>query len=63
MIRLLLLCLLSFSVMAADKQAPYQFDLTGLPIGQVAQIFYADSFRKPYILAPEVLEDGRPVSF
>ncbi|WP_129586915.1 hypothetical protein [Pseudomonas frederiksbergensis] len=62
MIRFLLLCLLSFSAIAADKQAPYQFDLTGLPIGQVAQIFYADAFRKPYILSPEVLEDGRPVS-
>ncbi|MCO3302543.1 hypothetical protein FA204_34635, partial [Pseudomonas aeruginosa] len=62
MIRFLLLCLMSFSVLAADKTAPYQFDLSGVPIGQVAQIFYADAFKKPFILAPEVLEDQRPVS-
>ncbi|MDG2965631.1 hypothetical protein PUN49_01125 [Pseudomonas extremaustralis] len=62
MIRFLLLCLLSFSALATEKQPPFQFDLTGLPIGQVAQIFYSDAFRKPFILSPEVLEDRRPVS-
>ncbi len=62
MIRIWLLCLLSFSVLASEKQVPYQFDLTGLPIGQVAQIFYSDAFRKPFILSPELLEDRRPVS-
>lgn len=62
MIRFLLLCLMSFSVVAAEKPAPYQFELSGVPISQVAQIFYADAFRKPYILSPEVLEDVRPVS-
>lgn len=62
MIRIWLLCLFSFSVLASEKQVPYQFDLTGLPIGQVAQIFYSDAFRKPFILSPELLEDRRPVS-
>lgn len=62
MIRIWLFCLLSFSVLASEKQVPYQFDLTGLPIGQVAQIFYSDAFRKPFILSPELLEDRRPVS-
>ena len=62
MSRFLLLCLLSFSALATEKQPPYQFDLAGLPIGQVAQIFYSDAFRKPFILSPEVLEDRRPVS-
>lgn len=62
MIRILLLFLMSFSVFAADKQAPYQFDLNGIPIGQVAQIFYADAFKKPFMLSPEVLEDQRVVS-
>ncbi|MGJ7552108.1 type II secretion system protein GspD [Pseudomonas alloputida] len=62
MIRLFLLCLMSFPVLAADKQAPYQFDLNGVPIGQVAQIFYADAFKKPFMLSPEVLEDRRAVS-
>lgn len=51
---------LSFAVLAAE--APYKFDLSGLPIGQVAQIFYSDAFQKPFILSPEVLEDRRPVS-
>lgn len=62
MTRFLLLFFLSFSVLATEKQPPYRFDLTGLQIGQVIQIFYADAFQKPFLLSPEVLEDRRPVS-
>ncbi|HID7945551.1 TPA: type II secretion system protein GspD [Pseudomonas aeruginosa] len=50
----------SFSASAATP--PYQFDLNGVPLGQVATIFYADAFKRPYILAPELLQDQRPVS-
>lgn len=57
----LFVCLfVSFAASAATS--PYQFDLNGVPLGQVATIFYADAFKRPYILAPELLQDQRPVS-
>lgn len=57
----LFVCLfVSFAASAATP--PYQFDLNGVPLGQVATIFYADAFKRPYILAPEVLQDQRLVS-
>jgi len=64
MIRFLLLMLFSFSVHAADADAaPVKFELDGVPVSQVLRVIYAEALKTPYVLAPDVLADVRPVSF
>lgn len=61
MIRFLLLMILSFSAHAAD--APVKFELDGVPVSQVLRVIYSEALKTPYVLAPDVLADVRPVSF
>lgn len=39
------------------------FDLQGVSVAEVIQLIYANAFKTPYVLAPEVLADTRPLSF
>ncbi|MFA8393777.1 type II secretion system protein GspD [Burkholderia ubonensis] len=40
-----------------------RIDLRFVPVAQVVDLVYADMLKVPYVIAPEVLADQRPVSF
>ena len=50
------------SAMAADS-APARFDFQSVGVSQVIGLVYMDAFKSPYVIAPEVLQDARLVSF
>lgn len=39
------------------------FDLQGVSVAEVVQLIYANAIKTPYMLAPDVLADNRPLSF
>lgn len=45
------------------KSGSQAFDLQGVSVAEVVQLIYANAIKTPYMLAPEVLADGRPLSF
>lgn len=45
------------------KTSAHAFDLQGVSVAEVVQLIYANAIKTPYMLAPEVLADGRPLSF
>ncbi|WP_368647546.1 type II secretion system protein GspD [Castellaniella ginsengisoli] len=45
------------------RSAPQAFDLQGVSVAEVVQLIYANAVKTPYMLAPEVLADSRPLSF
>lgn len=57
-----ILALLFLCMSAASIAEDFEFNLSGVPLGQAAQIFYADAFSKPFVLSSEVIEDRRLVS-
>ncbi|WP_369326616.1 type II secretion system protein GspD [Alcaligenes nematophilus] len=40
-----------------------EFDLQGVAVAEVVQLIYGHAIKTPYMLAPEVLADARPLSF
>lgn len=48
------------SVRSASSTA---FDLQGVAVAEVVQLIYGNAIKTPYLLAPEVLADARPLSF
>src|ERR1700744_4219734 len=50
-------------VFASAKSADLAFELSSVPVGRIVNVIYADALKTPYVLAPELLADQRPVSF
>lgn len=52
-----------FPAFAAEKPADLAFELSGVQVGRIVSVIYADALDTPYVLAPELLADQRAVSF
>lgn len=48
---------------ASAKSADLSFELSGVQVGRIVNVIYADALKTPYVLAPELLADQRLVSF
>lgn len=48
---------------AVRSASSSSFDLQGVSVAEVVQLIYGHALKTPYLLAPEVLADSRPLSF
>ena len=55
-------CLVSVAG-AAEKGAGVDFSLTNVTLSQAVTMLWQDVFQRPFVLAPELVTDARPVSF
>ncbi|MGM9516792.1 type II secretion system protein GspD [Roseateles sp. DB2] len=60
---LALALLVGHPIFASAKSADLSFELSGVQVGRIVNVIYADALKTPYVLAPELLADQRLVSF
>jgi hypothetical protein len=58
----LVLCFALFPLFASAEEA-VSFDLTRIRVSEVAHLMFRDVLGTPYLLAPEVVNDERLISF
>jgi general secretion pathway protein D len=54
--------LLARCSVAAEVVKPSDFDLSGVPLGQVVSLYYREAFSRPYVVCDAILTDTRLVS-